>query len=641
MVAGFSPCHTCSSIFTHRAETDEAAPYDVGSWRSYYRLRGSLDESARNGCKLCQILRDFDRNSEEAKITRLRRSGDLTAALDDTGVASFALQLNEEKGLLSISIPKNLFANRLEFRAYCESGSQLDGHLPEIVIRDDRDKEALFDKIRNVCRQYHDGVHNPIPTRLLNVSRQRDMVFLEEGDSAGSDVAGSPYAALSYNWGSSITVVTTKENYSEHASGISVSSLPQTLQDAIKVTRELGLTYLWIDALCIVQDHNKDKEHEMAVMQRVYQNSYITIVAACGANSDSGFFKVPAEDPSFVAIPVLHRDGRRSKMFLCERSKRQSEPVNERAWTLQECLLSPRLLIYSRNCIFFRSPEHGEQIAGRPGIKYDWNGYCASSGMTTVRLMRSGQIILPPLSTQTPNARAILNSHGAEKLSPAYRMWKLIVADYASRHLTNPRDKLPALSGIVTYFKNAMDDDYLAGLWRRQLAYDLSWTTARNGSARRPRAWRAPSWSWMSIDGPVAWEADRWDWFDTGGRTIGCHVEPALAEAPFSQVKGGTLSVAGMLTPFDGMRAFMKLDDAADGPEAAGAADGTHWCLELARCFNRARTDEAYMRQSWTVWGLLLWKLADGKFLRAGHFRAPEAGFEGVVGSSRQSVEIV
>jgi hypothetical protein len=136
----------------------------------------------------------------------------------------------------------------------------------------------------------------------------------------------------------------------------------------------------------------------------------------------------------------------------------------------------------------------------------DWNSYCASAGLTTIRLGSGGRIFRPTQITSIPGAvQSIFSDARSERVPEIFRAWKLMVKDYPSRQLTDPRDKLPALSGIVTYFQSALADDYLAGLWRKHLLFDLSWTTSKGV---RPPVWRCPSWSWMSVDGPVTLQGD-------------------------------------------------------------------------------------------------------------------------------------
>jgi hypothetical protein len=177
----------------------------------------------------------------------------------------------------------------------------------------------------------------------------------------------------------------------------------------------------------------------------------------------------------------------------------------------------------------------------------DWNSYCASAGLTTIRLGSGGRIFRPTQITSIPGAvQSIFSDARSERVPEIFRAWKLMVKDYPSRQLTDPRDKLPALSGIVTYFQSALADDYLAGLWRKHLLFDLSWTTSKGV---RPPVWRCPSWSWMSVDGPVTLQGDTIEWIKTRSFIRDCKVELATETAPFGYLNSGSLRISRFLKP--------------------------------------------------------------------------------------------
>lgn len=127
-----------------------------------------------------------------------------------------------------------------------------------------------------------------MPKRLIDVGQigKRSLVKLCTGF-----IISVHYAALSYCWGrtNKSTVVTTSRNLATFEMGILESSLPQTLRDAIRVTRELGIRYLWIDSLCILQDSMDDKLSQIGKMQEIYQSAHVTIAAAGAINCTEGF----------------------------------------------------------------------------------------------------------------------------------------------------------------------------------------------------------------------------------------------------------------------------------------------------------------------------------------------------------------
>ncbi|KUJ13989.1 uncharacterized protein LY89DRAFT_736992 [Mollisia scopiformis] len=95
----------------------------------------------------------------------------------------------------------------------------------------------------------------------------------------------SKYVALSYCWGQSNRhFITTNSNFVELQAKGSLQRtfplLPRTIQDAINCVREIGRDFLWVDALCIIQDNDNDREMQILQMDRVYDNALLTIISA-------------------------------------------------------------------------------------------------------------------------------------------------------------------------------------------------------------------------------------------------------------------------------------------------------------------------------------------------------------------------
>lgn len=127
-----------------------------------------------------------------------------------------------------------------------------------------------------------------LPTRVLDIgTRSEDTIRL----CCPSDSDDSEYAALSYCWGrTAVSCTTTTGNIADYLNSILVSSLPQTLQDAVILTRKLGIRYIWIDALCIIQDDREDWIREAALMRRVYSQALLTISADAAVDTQAGLF---------------------------------------------------------------------------------------------------------------------------------------------------------------------------------------------------------------------------------------------------------------------------------------------------------------------------------------------------------------
>ena len=160
------------------------------------------------------------------------------------------------------------------------------------------------------------------------------------------------YAVLSYCWGSNQDYLLKKDNISAMRAGLDWHRMPATLQDAVSVTRKLGLKHLWIDALCKVQDDTEDWKSEAATMATYYENAYITIAATSSPDSNSGFLGERKEEvlsrkfrlrhcPHDPVCEVLTKPYHRSYGDL------EKSTINTRGWMYQENVLSRRVACYT------------------------------------------------------------------------------------------------------------------------------------------------------------------------------------------------------------------------------------------------------------------------------------------------------
>lgn len=259
---------------------------------------------------------------------------------------------------------------------------------------------------------------------------------------------------------------------------IPLTKLPQTIRDAVAVTRTLGLRWIWVDAVCIIQDDNEDWQKEAARMMHVYGHAVITIAAVYGTHGHAGMFPHRKPAPS-IAVPfeVPGDDTIKSKYFL-EAEDRElygSRPDigyhddvdirewNERAWTYQERALSWRTLIFGQNMRFECQKIHHSSVTR------DENG---------------GQMPLRDSSVH------LLKQPGE---SP-YDFWIGAVEMYSGRKLTYATDRLVAISGIARTVAQHGGEKYLAGTWAGDLTRQLLWTSW--GFEEPSTEFVAPSWSW-------------------------------------------------------------------------------------------------------------------------------------------------
>lgn len=209
----------------------------------------------------------------------------------------------------------------------------------------------------------------PLPTRLIDVSAE-PVRLVEPGGRMGR------YLALSHCWGDSrAPCLTTRTTKKSNMRTIPRETLPATFRDAIDVTRGLGVQFVWIDSICIIQDDDDDWRREAAAMAAVYQGAYLTICATAASNDDKGLF---LGSPCGVAtkITVVHKGAPWAVHFrdnLYNRAVHVSvapwrvgtrrgpmlevSPLCSRGWTMQEMALSPRLLHFSHGEMLWQCPE--------------------------------------------------------------------------------------------------------------------------------------------------------------------------------------------------------------------------------------------------------------------------------------------
>ena len=334
------------------------------------------------------------------------------------------------------------------------------------------------------------------------------------------------YLALSYCWGGRQNVVTTLKNLKAHQQSLPTKSLSRTIQDAIDVTRRMGMKYLWVDALCIVQDSAEDKIIELAKMRSVFQNASVTIVAASSEKANQGFLGDRAPPQPSVKVPFWNKDGELGTASLRPEGwyDADSEPVNTRAWTLEERLLSARLLIYANHTLQYQCQYHTVNLGGSIHIP---------AGLGSWRLpdfifQRQIHHIIDPES----------------RLHQLMEAWRSIISQYSRRLLTDPEDKLHALGGVAEDFYWQVQQPYLAGLWGGDLLPGLLIWRSDDYAVKSP-IYNGPSWSWSSLTSPVSYHE-----LPDDGSYGWWHVDSCAAETtlkvdrlPFGSVTNARLEI--------------------------------------------------------------------------------------------------
>ncbi|ORX90920.1 heterokaryon incompatibility protein-domain-containing protein [Clohesyomyces aquaticus] len=311
-------CEKCSGLFSS-VEALEALASPLG-----YRHHTGAEAkaSADRGCPLCQkllikwpdhISSDTDQLVCWAARGRSRCQTNPTAAFPETKVSVpyiFDGLICYRYGRLEHSHQRWVKTFTLFADSDDNAASLLPIRPPIIDVGSDpalRRARQLFE----VCRDTHQlcprAITPPLPTRAIDVGT------IDSGDQVRLHITGPgelrDYVALSYCWGGPQPVVLTTENLKGMMASIPIVSLPQTVKDAIKVTRGLGIRFLWIDALCIIQKGNdNDKLREIGQMGKLYKNATVTIFAASAMAVSDGFLQPRTAVPS-LALPFICTDG--------------------------------------------------------------------------------------------------------------------------------------------------------------------------------------------------------------------------------------------------------------------------------------------------------------------------------------------
>jgi hypothetical protein len=179
-----------------------------------------------------------------------------------------------------------------------------------------------------------------VPTRLLQIEHNDGKVFARLIDAFSE--AHTKWAALSYVWGGDQEFKTTVSSISTMRESFSIEKLPQTLRDAVDVCRGLGLQYLWIDCLCVIQDDVDDLAQELAIMPQIYQQAWVTISASTANNVSEGFvhdrgYKT-ANSKAPISLAYRAKDGvSTGAIILAEADdagtgRQTALPIHDRAW---------------------------------------------------------------------------------------------------------------------------------------------------------------------------------------------------------------------------------------------------------------------------------------------------------------------
>ncbi|KAK8000220.1 heterokaryon incompatibility protein-domain-containing protein [Apiospora arundinis] len=323
------------------------------------------------------------------------------------------------------------------------------------------------------------------------------------------------FIALSHCWGKTLTKdrTTNMANLQSRLQVIPHESLPPSFRDSVTITRALGVRYLWIDALCIIQDSGEDWAAESVKMASVYGNALLTIAADSSPDSFGGILKKrvvsnvgdgPEEEEDdeddplsslsadnnvnrFIEITSVLSTGEESTLLIYRPPLELERPealkgsiLSTRGWTFQENILSTRTIHFTATQMVWESRGVFTTEDGLPFVR-------AFGEDEQVRSIMAGE------------------AYTKDDLFQIWHTW-IVEQNYSNRDFTKYKDRGIAIAGVARRLAAQTGARYLAGLWAHSLTTDLGWfRTSKLDPKSRDNLPRQPTWSWISYDFAVAW----------------------------------------------------------------------------------------------------------------------------------------
>jgi hypothetical protein len=382
------------------------------------------------------------------------------------------------------------------------------------------------------CKEILENDRHPIPKRVIAVGGEdnNSIHIFEPGEKS---VSNAPYVALSHCWGLSQHLISKRSTIADWKQKIPFFKLPKTFREAIAITRALGIQYIWIDSLCIVQDDPHDWEVEAEKMGAIYHNARLVIAATASKDGDGGMLfsrtghaTISGRDQNDNSFQIFVRRRCDHAAFSWGRNTSssygvgQSDPVFAstfplltRAWCFQERILGTRVLHFTNDEMVFECStsincECGamdgfsdasigplrQYVASRPQDRVE-----STSTSTSPIILRSAAQAFPI----EPFTLSYALEESTE-FSPVFMDWRSLVSEYSKKGITRSSDWLPALAGLASRWSTDDTGRYLAGLWSKDLFRGLLWK-AVSPDPEEHTGYIAPSWSWARPRRAITW----------------------------------------------------------------------------------------------------------------------------------------
>ncbi|CAJ0550130.1 Ff.00g100600.m01.CDS01 [Fusarium sp. VM40] len=442
------------------------------------------------GCQLCSLIKDC--LSDLAlpdyvdEITIQRNGPTLEVEPGNRSILSFydhpVGSTKVDKGLSQVGTTQlpapgsaDQFLLFLEWIQLCDETHEHDGHATNHATA------GTLERIKG------------LPTRVVDVGDDTNhYVRLVKSE----DMVSPIYLALSHRWGESPQLHIgriLRNNHTRRYRSIDDSELPLNFKDAVTVARGVGVRYIWIDSLCIIQDDDDDWNVESVKMEQVYSNALCVLAASSAGSSMDGFLK--RSDPYRPYMVLKSQSGGIS--YLCKNIDNFERDVDEailntRGWTLQERALARRTVHFTDNQVYF---ECGKGV------------HCESLSRLT-----------------NPRPSFLGDSNFPSSVEPRYKGGRVMLVQdlyqqYSKRIFWDAKDRPVAIAALEKRLTAVFDTRGGFGVFQAFLERGLLWKrpdkTPFLKNINFPQQRNVPSWSWMAYDGLISYvevDFDEVDW---------------------------------------------------------------------------------------------------------------------------------